>query len=88
MFIHKQYKHYTGKLLKSIYVSLKHCFKHTTKYGHKYIHTHTYMYTYIETHNTHIMYAHNCIHSCTLIDYHNYLAQSSTFLHPGRIYSI
>ena len=46
------------------------------------------MYKYIETHNTHIMYAHNCycIHSCTLIDYHNYLAQSSTFLQRGRIY--
>ena len=29
----------------------------------------TYMYEYIETHNTHIMYAHKCMHSCTHIDY-------------------
>ena len=91
---------HTCKLLKSIYMSLKHiqyplhCFKHTTKYGHTYIHiyiyTHTYMSKYIETHNTHIMYAHNCycIHSCTLIDYHHYFAQISTFLHRGRIYYI
>ena len=65
----------TGKLLKSIYMSLKHL-QYTILNTQQnmgintYIHTHTYMYKYIETHNIHITIAHRCINSCTRMDYH------------------